>query len=356
MTTPRFSDLHDVTDLAKAAGIAPADIDRYASEPDQLQLYKVVQLRKRGRKRAGQFRIVHKALDESLSQLHRTVAMMVVAAAPSAAYVQGFVHGRSIRTNAAQHLGRQAILHGDIKGFFDAITVEQVRDGLAALGARPDIATLVSRVCTIDGRLRQGTRCSPALANLVCRQLDLDLVLLAGGSGSTYTRYADDMVFSGDTVPTSEAVAGLLQRHGFTLRDGQCHLQIRGFSQFVTGLHVFDDDKPRLPRRLKRRLRLVLHYVERFGVDAHFAHPARHPLQTTAEALQGMLRYVQSVEPALATRLRAQYRRGSAKSGAERAAMEAALDAELYRTDGEASGPGDAGDDPGQGSGSTSRV
>ena len=331
MPSPRFADLQDVTDLARAAGIAPADIDRYASASDQSAFYELLRIRKRGRKRAGQFRVVHKARDEWLSQLHRTVSMMVVASAATASYVQGFVHGRSIRTNAAQHLGRQVVLHGDIKGFFDAITDGQVRDGLVALGATASIAALVSRACTIDGRLRQGTRCSPALANLVCRQLDLDLVLLAGTTGSTYTRYADDLVFSGDKVPTSDAVAGVLERHGFTLRDGRCHVQIRGCSQFVTGLHVFDGGKPRLPRRLKRRLRLVLHYVERFGLDAHFEHAASRPLTTSPIALAGLLRYAQSVEPDIVTQWRAQYRRGAATSGAARAAMEDAT----YGPDGE---------------------
>ena len=63
-------------------------------------------------------------------------------------------------------------------------------------------------------------RCSPAVANLVCRQLDVDLLLLAGTTQSIYTRYADDLVFSGDTVPDSSAVANIVERHGFALRDG----------------------------------------------------------------------------------------------------------------------------------------
>ncbi len=83
----------------------------------------------------------------------------------------------------------------------------------------------------------------------------------------------------------------------------------------MTGLHVFDAERPRLPRRLKRRLRLVLHCVEKFGMDEHFAHPARNPLVGDRRALEGMLRYVQSIEPALVGKLRAQFQAGSKKSG-----------------------------------------
>ena len=342
MAMPRFSDLQDATDLARAAGVSRADIERYAAAADQAAFYDLLRLAKRGRRRAGQFRVVHKAREEWLRDLHRAVAMMVVAATPPGAHVQGFVHGRSIRTNAAQHLGRRLVLHGDIRDFFDAITVAQVRDGLAALGANADIASLVARCCTIDGRLRQGTRCSPAVANLVCRQLDVDLLLLAGTTASTYTRYADDLVFSGDAVPDASAVAGIVERHGFALRDGRCYVQIRGCGQFVTGLHVFDDQRPRLPRRLKQRLRLVLHHIDRVGTDAHFAHrPERAPLLNSAVALEGMLRYVQSIEPQLIPKWRAQYRRGAAKALAGRAAREAAFDEAMHgpETDADAASP-----------------
>ena len=54
---------------------------------------------------------------------------------------------------------------------------------------------------------------------------------------------------------------------------------------------MFDDGRPRLPRRLKQQLRLVLHHVERVGTDAHFEHKSvRPPLVTSAIALEGMLR------------------------------------------------------------------
>src|SRR5690606_30060926 len=112
--------------------------------------------------------------------------------------------------------------------------------------------------------------CSPVLANLVCRQLDGDLLALAAAHGAVYTRYADDIALSGERMPESAAVEAILAQHGFALRDGRCYLQRQGRAQFVTGLHVGDASRARLPRPLKRRLRLILHYVEKFGVDGHF--------------------------------------------------------------------------------------
>src|SRR5262249_4661680 len=154
---------------------------------------------------------------------------------------------------------------------FDAITVKQVKEALISLGSPTNIAELIARCCTIDKRLRQGTHCAPSLANIVCRQLDVDLMTLAHGCGARYTRYADVLTFSGEGVPTSQQVQEILQRHGFKLRDGRCYTQRRGHCQYVTGLTVDHTDRPRLPRKMKRNMRLILHYIGKYGVDNHFS-------------------------------------------------------------------------------------
>ena len=318
MTTARFANLHDLDEIARATGVSGANIDAYVKSAKQASFYTQLKIRKRGRKRAGQFRIVHKAKHEWLGQLHRMVAAMIGNDVTFGSHVQGFIQQRSILTNARQHLGARVILHGDIQGFFDAITVEQVQRGLVSLGAPPNVAELLARAGTIDGFLRQGTRCSPAIANLVCRPLDDGLLALAGAHRATYTRYADDLTFSGEKVPDAAAVQAIVEQHGFKLRDGRCYLQHRGRSQFVTGLFVGDTQRARLPRRLKRRLRQILHFVEKFGTDGHFGRPGADALVGDALALAGMIRFVQSIEPGLARRLRAQYQTGSEKSWKER--------------------------------------
>lgn len=314
MPIARFANLRDIDDVATAVGVPAASIASYADATLQALAYVKLKIPKLGRRRAGQFRVVHKARHDWLSGLHRSVAIMVTKSTAFAEHVQGFVQHRSILTNAQRHLGARLVLHADIQGFFDAITVAQVKRGFISLGANEEVAHLLARVCTIDGNLRQGTRCSPVLANLVCMELDVALLALATSHGSTYTRYADDLTFSGDSVPSSDAVKAVLKQHGFELRDGRCYVQRRGHGQFVTGLHVGDSLRPRLPRRLKRRLRLVLHCIDKFGTDAHFAHAARRPVVKDHLGLEGMLRYVQSIERALALKLRAKFRAGSKKS------------------------------------------
>jgi AcrR family transcriptional regulator len=297
MTKAKLRDLKSLDDIARACGVEPDFVSAYADSEDQRAHFNAWRLPKRGRRRAGEFRVVFEARETRLKALHRSMAMIVVNSTDFGDHVQGFVKKRSTRTNAEQHLGARAVLHADIKGFFDAITTQHVRNAFISEGTPVAIADLLARVCTIDGLLRQGTRCSPAVANLVCHDMDQAFLRLARANACVYTRYADDITFSGDTVPTDDSMREVLESRGFSLRDGRCFRQFRGRCQFVTGLTVVDETAPRLPRRLKRRLRLTMHYIERFGIADHFKHTGE-PNPFAEEAwLGGILMYARSIEP-----------------------------------------------------------
>ncbi|WP_081077959.1 reverse transcriptase family protein [Burkholderia pseudomultivorans] len=310
MTQSRLSEIRDIGDLARATGIPKDFIAAYANSQAQSDAYSVVLIPKKGRKRRGHFRATFSANQEWLSQLHRGVAMIVLNSVDFGEHVQGFIKKRSIRTNAEHHLGAKQLLHADISNFFDSITTNQITQNLITVGAAPEAASLIAKSCTIDGLLRQGTRCSPILANLVCRSLDADMISLAQSIGAKYTRYADDLTFSGDQTPSSDSVDAIITQHGFTLRDGRCYLQQKGHRQYVTGLTVADTAQPHLPKRLKSRLRLVMHYIERNGVRAHFAHDCKRPIARNANELWGMLRFAKSIEPDLASTWLDQWKAG----------------------------------------------
>lgn len=302
MTKAKLSDFRDIDDFARAVGEDPGRILEYAGHAHQKTYYYQISIPKRGRKRRKQYRHVFKAKATWLSALHRSVAMIVGNSVEFDNHVQGFIKGRSIRTNAELHLAAGVLLHADIKNFFDCITTEQVKFALITAGLEVALSDVLARACTIDGYLRQGTRCSPALANLVCQGLDHDMLGLGLAKNATYTRYADDITFSGDQVPAVSAVQTIVQKHGFRIREGSCFRQYRGRTQFVTGLNVSDDQYPRLHRRLKRRLRLIAYYIDRFGEEAHFARDDPSFI-TNPTQLYGMLQFVQSIEPKFAQNL-----------------------------------------------------
>ena len=113
----------------------------------------------------------------------------------------GFVAGRSIVTNASCHVGRKLVVTADIRNFFPSITASQVSKAIAPLSLSLLERCAITKLVTRRGRLPQGAPTSPHLANLVARYLDMRLTGLALCGGWTYTRYADDLTFSGDGDP-----------------------------------------------------------------------------------------------------------------------------------------------------------
>src|SRR5205085_7108156 len=134
---------------------------------------------------------------------------------PVEAPAQGFVPGRSIVSNASVHAGQAVVVSLDLQDFFPSIGFARVRSVFQRCGYSPAVATVLALLCTecprrlveYDGKrywvatgprgLPQGTCTSPALSNQEARRLDKRLGGLAAKLGLAYTRYADDLTFSG---------------------------------------------------------------------------------------------------------------------------------------------------------------
>lgn len=321
---PTFADLVDKERLAQALGSPEDQLNEYADHAYQLSFYQVIGIPKRGVKRQGEHRIVHAAYDSWLGELHKKIAVLVNSNITFPECVTGFVYGGSIKKNAKPHCQARVVLHADLKNFFDSIKLEQVELAFRSLGATDTIAPFLARLSTIDGYLMQGTRCSPSIANVVCRELDGDLLTLGKTVGAVYTRYADNLTFSGDRVPAPEDVEHRVRGRGFAL-SGPCTEQLRGRRQFVTGLAV-TETPPRLPRKLKQQMRLVMYFVEQYGVDAHLdrlQERAKLAYPATEAGIQGMLRFMHSIEPRLADSLQVKFDKGVAISEKKRAEREA---------------------------------
>jgi hypothetical protein len=146
-------------------------------------------------KRRGGLRQIE-APSAELKALQRKVLRRLLNPLPQPPEVTGFVRGRSIVHNARPHVGRAVVINLDLADFFPGISAERVASAWRALSWDADASTILTRICTHDGRLPQGAPTSPALSNLVCRRLDRRLAALARHNRGSYTRYADDITLS----------------------------------------------------------------------------------------------------------------------------------------------------------------
>ena len=244
--------------------------------------------------------------------------------------VHGFRPRHSAITNAAAHCGRAVVIRFDLTDFFPSIPAGRVFRLFLTLGYSEPVARLLGGLCTTrlpdavwrarpnpltDGsdhatrtrlasrHLPQGAPTSPALANLVARRFDRRLAGLASACGATYTRYADDLTFSGgDDVRRAAArlarrVVLIAAEEGFTLNRGKTRVQGRGGRQTVTGLVV--NLRPNVPRAEFDLLKAILTNCARHGPATQ--NRANHP--DFRAHLAGRVAHVAAVHPARGRKL-----------------------------------------------------
>jgi hypothetical protein len=161
----------------------------------------------------------------------------------------GFMPGRSPATNASYHLDYAYTLSMDLSDFFDTVTADKLRHA---------VCDSMLDVCLYEGAARQGLPSSPMLANIAAAPMDEELAAL----GVRYTRYADDLTFSGndkETILTLPAVVGeIVDRYGFVVNQRKTHLQdSRGGRRIITGVAV--DSAVHVTRKCRRKARAAKH-------------------------------------------------------------------------------------------------
>ena len=194
---------------------------------------------------------------------------------PPVETVHGFTTGRSVSSGAEPHVGAHYVFNTDLQDFFSSIKAPHVFSALAhELGMNKVTAWVISEFCTFPGGgsndyLPQGSPASPILSNIVCARMDRRLKGLADSFGLTYTRYADDITFSGpynafrEGEPFRILLDGIIQEEGFSVNAAKTRLQKRGSRQEVTGLTVCE--KVNVPRKWVKGLRAQIHRMEKGG-------------------------------------------------------------------------------------------
>jgi retron-type reverse transcriptase len=222
----------------------------------------------------------------------------------------GFRRGRSIVTNAREHVGQQVVVNLDLEGCFPSISFATVDGLFESLGYSKAVAWHLAMLCTCryGGHLSrrslpQGAPTSPGIANAVCWKLDRRLSALAAKAGGKYTRYADDLTFSGDGAFGGglnrflPLVGRIVAEEGFRLNARKMRVMRRASRQEVTGVVV--NDRPGLRRREVRQLRAILHNCRVHGAASQNA--GQDPL--FRERLRGRIALVRMVNPEQGGRL-----------------------------------------------------
>ena len=233
----------------------------------------------------------------ALLQCQQWINHNILAQVPLDEAAHGFRKGRSILTNASIHCARKHLLKMDLKDFFPSVGIRRVIKVFQFFGYPHNVSVYLARLCCLNDVLPQGAATSPLLSNIIARRLDARLSGLANKQNIQYSRYADDMVFSGDAIFPwfIEAVARIARAEGFEVNKTKTQLIRSDRRRIVTGLSVVGE-KPRLPSSYKRSVRQEVHYIVAYGFESHLSKKKiRDPFYI--DSLYGKLTFWKSVEP-----------------------------------------------------------
>jgi hypothetical protein len=284
-------------------------------------------------KRSGGARLLE-APKSRLKGAQRKILDGILARIPTHEAAHGFRLGHDVVSHAALHAGRALVLCMDLEDFFLSIDARRVFGVFREAGYPEAVARVLTGLCTVRARaegpplppnptasdvaavrrarqryrtrhLPQGAPTSPALANLVAYRLDVRLDAAARLLGATYTRYADDLVFSGDAAFARDAarfrtlVAAIALDCGFRVNHRKTRLMRRGSRQRVTGLVV--NEQPAISRADFDALKALLHNCVRTGPSSQ----NREGHVDFRAHLEGVVAWVNHVQPRRGEKLRA---------------------------------------------------
>ena len=277
--------------------------------------------RPKSRLKAVQRRLLHELLDHI----------------PAHPHAHGFTRGRSAVTNAAAHIGQVVVVRLDLRDFFASIQARRIYGIFRSAGYPEAVAHALTGLTTnvvpaatwaavarprdlreieahhalgrhlATAHLPQGAPTSPALANLAAFGLDRRLGGLAAAIGATYTRYADDVAFSGDRPLLARAgeiratIARIAGEEGFAVNERKSALMTRAGRQRVCGIVV--NERLNVSRADYDRLKAILHNCAERGPGGE----NRAGIAHFREHLLGRIGWVESLHPERGAKLRRRF-------------------------------------------------
>jgi RNA-directed DNA polymerase len=322
--------------LAEWLGLTPGELDWFAdlkalgyknNHHPQLKHYHYRALSKP----SGSMRIIE-APKPRLKKLQRQILAGILDKIPPHRAAHGFVRDRSIKTFTAPHIAQRVVIRMDLRDFFPSFGAARIQSCFRTIGYPESVANPLAGICTnatprsvwaecsrdFDAielheapllyskpHLPQGAPTSPALANMCTYRADCRLTGLATSVDSEYSRYADDLAFSGGSALAERAeqfaihAAAILMEEGFTVHHRKTRIMRQGVRQHLAGLVT--NQRMNVMRPDFDSLKATLTNCVRHGPESQnrAAHPAFR------SHLQGRVAFVEAINPDKGKRLRA---------------------------------------------------
>jgi RNA-directed DNA polymerase len=340
----KLPDIPHLDELARLLGLTRNQLLRFAVRSNYDQPKGTHYLLHRIPKKSGGERLLMAPMPK-LKAIQRRLNEALVQHLPVHPAAHGFRRGRNVKTGAEPHIGKDVVISMDIADFFPTFTFRRVSGYFRHLGygrgtavALANLVTFSIYMCAVYDRgpwtypdvpgldeysshprplLPQGAPTSPGIANAICMGLDKRLSALAAKFGADYTRYADDLTFSGGEElrcrarPFIKLVEKIIASEGLQPNRKKTRIMSKGRRQQVNGIVV--NEHPNLSRHEFDRLKAILHNCIRHGPASQ--NRDNHP--DFQAHLQGRVAHALHISPKRGAKLKAlldqvQWGRGAA--------------------------------------------
>jgi RNA-directed DNA polymerase len=280
--------------------------------------YKFYQIKKKNGKGFRQIIAPH----NNLREIQQFINVEILNKIEIHSQSKGFIKGKSILDNAKPHENKQAILNIDLLKFFDSISEKRVFGIFKSMGYSTNLCVDLAKLTTVrlpdeyfetfsvkelksykelvpenSNVLPQGAPTSPTISNLVLRRLDNRLNKLAEKQNVEYTRYADDITFSGEVskLPQIKLLRHIIRDEGFCINWGKVGIYKKGRKQMVTGLTV--SNGTHIHRNFKKEVYKHIYSCLNFGVENHLKFLKIDDKRFYKEWLLGKIYFIKAIEP-----------------------------------------------------------
>ena len=236
--------------------------------------------------------------DLILKLVQKSIADNILIQYPISKYAKAYKPGSSIQKNARPHVGKKKILKLDIEGFFDHILYSRVKGTVFYEEKYSEsIRILLTMLCYYNDSLPQGAPTSPAITNIIMYDFDETVGAFCNEKNISYTRYCDDMTFSGcfDEREIISFVKGELRKLGLFLKNRKTAVISASKRQVVTGIVV--NEKMNVTKDYKKTIRQEIYYIKKFGLDEHLKRLGISDKQQYVLSLKGRIAFVLQTIP-----------------------------------------------------------
>jgi len=227
--------------------------------------YKIYKIKKQN----GKYRTIYEP-NPILKHIQKQILINILNNKSISKYAKAYHKGIKLKDNAIPHINKDIILKLDIKDFFENISFLDIYNSCFSIEYFPKpVGMILTHLCTYNNHLTQGSPTSSYISNLVMKGFDEELGFYCERNNISYTRYSDDMTFSGNFNPSEVIikVRKMLYKLGLELNTNKIHIVRKSSNQSVTGIVV--NEKMQVNVKYRNKIRQEIYYIQKFGLNSH---------------------------------------------------------------------------------------